>query len=97
MRLGSHPLLKSATLAEILRENGYATLRRRQVASGTPMSECSVAGPYTNWPLQKGFDRYYGFLQGETDQFFPELTSDNHFVDPPAGFEDGYHVVGGHR
>ncbi len=32
-------------------------------------------GPFTNWPLQKGFDRYYGFLQGETDQFFPELTS----------------------
>jgi arylsulfatase A-like enzyme len=81
----------SATLAEVLRENGYATF-----AAGkwhlAPMSECSAAGPYTNWPLQKGFDRYYGFLQGETDQFFPELTSDNHFVDPPAGPDDGYHV-----
>jgi len=32
-------------------------------------------GPHTNWPLQKGFDRFYGFLQGETDQFFPELTT----------------------
>ena len=63
-------------------------------ANGTwpPMAECSAAGPFTNWPLQKGFDRYYGFLQGETDQFFPELTSDNHFVDPPAGPEEGYHV-----
>jgi len=81
----------SATLAEILRDNGYATF-----AAGkwhlAPMSECSAAGPYTNWPLQKGFDRYYGFLQGETDQFFPELTHDNHFVDPPGGPEDGYHV-----
>ena len=47
------------------------------------MSECSAAGPYTNWPLQQGFDRFYGFLQGETDQFFPELTCDNHFIDPP--------------
>ncbi|HLK26928.1 MAG TPA: sulfatase-like hydrolase/transferase, partial [Caulobacteraceae bacterium] len=42
--------------------------------------------------LQKGFDRYYGFLQGETDQFFPELTCDNHFIDPPGGPDDGYHV-----
>ncbi|TBR26181.1 MAG: arylsulfatase, partial [Reyranella sp.] len=81
----------SATLAEILRDSGYATF-----AAGkwhlAPMSECSAAGPFTNWPLQKGFDRYYGFLQGETDQFFPELTMDNHFIDPPARPEDGYHV-----
>jgi len=81
----------AATLAEILRENGYATF-----AAGkwhlAPMSECSAAGPYTNWPLQKGFDRYYGFLQGETDQFFPELTHDNHFVDAPGGPDDGYHL-----
>ncbi|MGV8997004.1 MAG: arylsulfatase [Parvibaculaceae bacterium] len=81
----------AATLAEILRDNGYATF-----ATGkwhlAPMSECSAAGPYTNWPLQKGFDRYYGFLQGETDQFYPELTSDNHFVPVPGKPEDGYHV-----
>lgn len=81
----------AATVAEILRENGYGTF-----AAGkwhlAPMAECSAAGPFHNWPLQKGFDRYYGFLQGETDQFFPELTSDNHFVDPPGGPDDGYHV-----
>jgi arylsulfatase A-like enzyme len=81
----------AATLAETLRDNGYATF-----ATGkwhlAPMSECSAAGPFTNWPLQKGFDRYYGFLQGETDQFFPELTHDNHFIDPPGGPEDGYHI-----
>jgi arylsulfatase A-like enzyme len=81
----------AATLAEILRDSGYATF-----ATGkwhlAPMAECSAAGPYANWPLQKGFDRYYGFLQGETDQFFPELTSDNHFVDAPGGPGDGYHV-----
>ncbi|MBV9330611.1 MAG: arylsulfatase, partial [Alphaproteobacteria bacterium] len=81
----------AATLAEILRDNGYATF-----AAGkwhlAPMAECSAAGPFSNWPLQKGFDRYYGFLQGETDQFFPELTCDNHFVDAPGGPEDGYHL-----
>jgi arylsulfatase len=81
----------AATIAEILRDNGYGAF-----AAGkwhlAPMAECSAAGPYTNWPLQKGFDRYYGFLQGETDQFFPELTCDNHFIDAPGGPEDGYHV-----
>ena len=81
----------AATLPEILRENGYATF-----AAGkwhlAPMAECTAAGPFANWPLQRGFDRYYGFLQGETDQFHPELTYDNHHIDPPYTPEEGYHV-----
>ena len=43
------------------------------------------------WPLQRGFDRFYGFLEGETDQFHPELVIDNHYVGPPADNEH-YHV-----
>jgi arylsulfatase A-like enzyme len=89
MRGGISP--RAATVAEMLRAHGYATY-----AAGkwhlAPMEECSAAGPHTNWPLQKGFDRFYGFLQGETDQFHPELTSDNGHIDPPGGPEDGYHV-----
>jgi len=89
MRGGISP--RAATLAELLRAHGYATY-----AAGkwhlAPMEECSAAGPHTNWPLQKGFDRFYGFLQGETDQFHPELTSDNGHIDPPGRPEDGYHV-----
>ena len=89
MRGGISP--RAATVAEHLRAHGYATY-----AAGkwhlAPMDECSAAGPHTNWPLQKGFDRFYGFLQGETDQFHPELTSDNGHVDPPGRPEDGYHV-----
>jgi arylsulfatase len=81
----------AATLPEILREQGYATL-----AAGkwhlAPMAECTAAGPFANWPLQRGFDRYYGFLQGETDQFHPELTYDNHHIDPPYTPAEGYHV-----
>jgi arylsulfatase len=81
----------AATIAEILRDNGYATF-----AVGkwhlTPMMEASPAGPFDNWPLQRGFDRFYGFMQGETDQFYPELTCDNHPVDPPYGPEEGYHI-----
>jgi arylsulfatase A-like enzyme len=79
------------TLATLLRAHGYATY-----AAGkwhlAPMEECSAAGPHHNWPLQQGFDRFYGFLQGETDQFHPELTRDNGHVDPPAGPGDGYHL-----
>jgi arylsulfatase len=89
MRGGISP--RAATVAELLRAHGYATY-----AAGkwhlAPMDECSAAGPHTNWPLQKGFDRFYGFLQGETDQFHPELTSDNGHIDPPGRPEDGYHL-----
>ncbi len=81
----------AATVAEVLRENGFGTF-----AAGkwhlAPMAEATAAGPFRNWPLQKGFDRFYGFLQGETDQFHPELTCDNHFIDQPKTPAEGYHV-----
>ena len=81
----------AATVADVLRGAGYGTY-----AAGkwhlTPMAECSAAGPFHNWPLQRGFDRFYGFMQGETDQFYPELTSDNHHIEAPALPEAGYHV-----
>ena len=81
----------AATIADVLREAGYGTY-----AAGkwhlTPMAETTAAGPFTNWPLQRGFDRFYGFMQGETDQFYPELTSDNHHIEAPSLPEDGYHV-----
>lgn len=80
----------AATVAEVLREAGYATF-----ATGkwhlAPMVECSAAGPFHNWPLQRGFNRYYGFMQGETDQFSPEITCDNHLMPPPGTPQDGYH------
>ncbi|HEY1750855.1 MAG TPA: arylsulfatase [Caulobacteraceae bacterium] len=81
----------AATVAEVLREAGYGTcaIGKWHLA---PMAEATAAGPFRNWPLQKGFDRFYGFLQGETDQFHPELCADNHFVDQPKTPEEGYHV-----
>ena len=81
-----------ANIADMLRDEGYATL-----AIGkwhlNPTVESSAAGPFDSWPLQRGFDRYYGFLGGATDQFYPELTYDNHHIDPPASPEEGYHVT----
>ena len=81
----------TATLAEVLHDEGYATF-----AVGkwhlAPMEQCSQAGPFDHWPCQRGFDRFYGFLDDETDQFSPSLTYDNHMIEPPARPEDGYHV-----
>ena len=58
----------------------------------TPFRETVSAGPFTNWPLQKGFDRYYGFLEGMTDQFNPDLVKDNERIKQPKSAADGYHL-----
>jgi arylsulfatase A-like enzyme len=86
-----HVSTRTATMAEVLRDQGYATfaLGKWHLA---PMEECSAAGPFDQWPLGRGFDRFYGFLDGETDQFHPELVCDNHPIEPPAGPDEGYHV-----
>ena len=82
----------AATMAELLSDEDYATF-----AVGKwhlcPVDEMGQAGPYDNWPLQRGFNRYYGFLSGETDQFYPELVYDNHLIDPPRRPEEGYHLT----
>ena len=81
----------AATVAEVLGDAGYATF-----AVGkwhlAPMEQCSAAGPFGQWPLGRGFHRFYGFLDGETDQFYPELVADNHPIHTPGTPDDGYHV-----
>jgi len=79
-------------LSEILMQKGYNTY-----AVGkwhlTPADQISAAGPYDRWPLGRGFERYYGFLGGDTHQYYPDLTYDNHRVEPPKTPEEGYHVT----
>ncbi len=79
----------AATLPEVLSEYGYGTFAVGKWHLAT-LEDCSPAGPMDHWPLQRGFDRFYGFMGGATDQFAPELTVDNHPIDPPS--RDGYHV-----
>ncbi len=79
----------AAILPEVLRDAGYGTFAVGKWHLAT-LEDCSPAGPMDHWPLQRGFDRYYGFMGGATDQFSPELTIDNHPIDPPS--HDGYHV-----
>jgi arylsulfatase len=80
---------RAGTIAEILRAEGYATfaLGKWHLAN---MEDCSSAGPRTHWPLGRGFDRFYGFLGGATDQFSPELVIDNQIVEQPS--DPGYHL-----
>ena len=81
----------AATIAEVLSEEGYATFCTGKWHLA-PTEQISAAGPFKQWPLGRGFDRFYGFLEGETDQFHPELVRDNTHIDQPALAEDGYHV-----
>jgi arylsulfatase len=81
----------AGTVAEVLREEGYATFALGKWHL-TQMENASAAGPFDQWPLGRGFDRFYGFLDGETDQFHPELVYDNHHIPLPKSVEDGYHL-----
>jgi arylsulfatase len=79
-------------LSEMLLLNGYNTF-----AIGkwhlTPSEQCSAAGPYDRWPLGRGFERFYGFLGGDTNQYYPDLIYDNHQVKPPRAPQEGYHLT----
>ena len=86
-----HITNEAATIAEIFQAEGYATFCAGKWHLA-PMENCSSAGPFDQWPLGRGFDRFYGFLEGETDQFHPDLVRDNHSVQPPGKPEDGYHL-----
>lgn len=81
----------AATIAEILRDQGFNTfcVGKWHLA---PTEHTSASGPYDQWPLGRGFERYYGFLEAETDCFYPELTHDNHAIEPPLTPEQGYHL-----
>ena len=58
----------------------------------SPPEHETPAGPYERWPLGRGFERFYGFLGGDTNQWYPELVYDNHSIEQPAQPEDGYHL-----
>jgi arylsulfatase A-like enzyme len=79
----------ATTVAQVLQTAGYATY-----ALGKwhlmPAAEKTPAGPFTNWPLQKVFDHFYGFLGGYTDQYHPDLYQDSTPVDPSP--RPGYHL-----
>jgi arylsulfatase len=68
---GNMPFEK-ATMAEVLKENGYNTFILGKWHL-TPLSDRTAAGPFNRWPTGRGFDRFYGFLESATDQYYPVL------------------------
>ena len=87
-----HIPFENATLAEMLVERGYNTyiVGKWHLC---PEDEMNLAATKRHWPLGRGFERFYGFLGAETNQWSPDLVYDNHPVDPPRTPEEGYHFT----
>lgn len=83
---------ESGFISEVLLEHGYNTycLGKWHL---TPGEECNLAAFKGRWPVGRGFERFYGWLGGETNCWFPDLVHDNHPIEPPGRPEDGYHLA----
>ncbi len=79
------------TIAELLRPHGY---RNYMIGKwhATRTTDTGPTGPFDGWPLGRGFDRFYGFLDAETDQYSPELVRDNTHVSAVGDHSTGYHL-----
>ena len=97
-----HIPFETATIAEVLGEKGYNTYMLGKWHC-VPEDETNMASSKRNWPTGRGFERYYGYLGGETNQWYPDLVQDQQFVeqpyDPPKdgkewaeGLGDKYHL-----
>ncbi len=83
---------ENGMLSEILGELGWNTYMVGKWHL-CPTVEMNLAAPRRNWPSGRGFERWYGFLGAETNQWYPDLVYDNHPVDQPKLPEDGYHLT----
>ncbi len=83
---------ENGMLSEILSARGWNTYHVGKWHL-CPTVEMNLAATRRNWPTGRGFERSYGFLGAETNQWYPELVYDNHPVDPPRSPEEGYHFT----
>jgi arylsulfatase A-like enzyme len=81
-----------ATIGSVLKYNGYSTSWFGK-NHNTPDWESSVAGPYDRWPTGMGFDHFYGFIGGETHQYYPVIFENTTAVEPATSPEEGYHFL----
>jgi arylsulfatase A-like enzyme len=82
----------SATIAEVLKENGYSTAAFGKWHN-TPTWQVSPSGPYDRWPTGLGFEHFYGFLQAQDNQYYPRIYRDTIPVEPSTTPEQGYHFT----
>jgi arylsulfatase A-like enzyme len=83
---------ENGMLPEILGERGWNTFMVGKWHL-CPTDEMNLAATRRNWPSGRGFERWYGFLGAETNQWYPDLVHDNHPVDQPKTPEEGYHLT----
>src|SRR5437868_3112310 len=81
-----------APLAEILKLNGYSTAQFGKCHE-VPVFEATPIGPYDHWPPGSGFEHFFGFIGGETDQYYPGLYDGTTPVEPDRTPEQGYHLM----
>jgi arylsulfatase len=82
----------TAPLAEILKLNGYSTAQFGKCHE-VPVWETSPMGPFNAWPTGSGFEYFYGFLGGETNQYYPGLYEGTTPIEPGKTPEEGYHFT----
>jgi arylsulfatase A-like enzyme len=87
----SHIPPENATMASVLRDAGWSTFWVGK-NHNVPVDEWTMGASKKNWPLGQGYDRFYGFIGGETNNWYPDLAEDNHYIDQPYLPEDGYHL-----
>jgi arylsulfatase A-like enzyme len=80
-----------ATVSHILQDAGWSTFWLGK-NHNVPEQDNAPGGYRATWPLQQGFDRFYGFLGGETNNWYPDLANDNHFIEQPYTPAEGYHL-----
>ena len=80
-----------ATIATVLRNAGWSTFWIGK-NHNVPVDAFGMGASKKDWPLGLGFDRFYGFIGGETNQWYPALIEDNHFIQQPYLPEQGYHL-----
>lgn len=82
---------ENGMISEVLGERGWNTYGIGKWHL-TPGEECDMSSWKGRWPLGRGFERFYGFMGGETNQWYPDLVYDSHPIEPPYSPRDGYHL-----
>ena len=81
-----------APLAEILKLNGYSTAQFGKCHE-VPVFESTPIGPFHHWPTGSGFEHFFGFIGGETNQYYPALYDGTTPIEPERTGEEGYHLM----
>jgi len=82
----------AATIAEVLKENGYSTSAYGKWHN-TPLWQVNPAGPFDHWPTGLGFEHFYGFNQAADSQYYPRIFNDTTPVEPSKSPQEGYHFT----